>query len=221
MTTEAKKIASIGFVDTFENGHFTGWTYTNQKANQEITLKINSYFIRSIRADVTRQDVKNAGIDAEHCGFDFNIDLDDLPEDGCFISLHESVFDKPLENGTFRYQKGTLTQHATADESRELVPVKTYISVYESASTSLSHLTLLDLAISVLSDAPLSTFIAMSYLLILGRTPDPDGFHNYLQHQLSSNSEKRKFLLNMIDSAEFKTKRSIASATTDLEKYSA
>ena len=219
MDQTVKTAASIGFVDTYENGHFTGWTYTNIRDTQAVSLNINTHLIKTVLADLPRPDVKAAGLVVERCGFDFTIDLESLPADGCIISIQEPVFNKPLDKGTYRYSEGKLTLHTGGEINTDTISVNSYIKVTEAASACLTPLALLELAMSVLGKAPLSTFIAMSYFLILGRTPDPEGFHNSLRLDLSSTGSKNNFMLDMISSGEFQQKRSVAAAIHDLGKY--
>jgi hypothetical protein len=219
MTAEPKKIGSIGFVDTYENGHFTGWTYTNSRAEQKIIFKLNGHVITEVMANALRPDVKAAGIEQGNCGFNFKLNLEDLPKDGCFISMHESVFGELLGNGTFVCRNGIITPQTAMDFDPGLIPVSSYVSIYDAAGASQDSAALVDLCMEVLGRLPPNTLMAMSYLLLLGRIPDPEGFRGSLRHKVSSDLEKRHFLSNVIGSAEFVAKRSVAAATADVKKF--
>lgn len=220
MEQSATKIASVGVVDTFAKGHFTGWTYTSKDTPLSVGLYVNANLIKIIPADVLRPDVKAAGIKIERCGFDFKIDLDSLPSEGCSIELHEMVFDKPIENGRFEYALGLLTTVSKDKEpsAPQPIDVRTYVSLSSTTSANSSPQALVDMAIDVFRDMPNTTFVAMSYILVLGRTPDPDGFQGSMKANLVSEFGKREFLLNMINSDEFKNKRTISSAMNDVAK---
>lgn len=219
MSAESNKIGSIGFVDTYENGHFTGWTYTNSRSEQRIIFKLNGHLITEILANAPRPDVKAAGIEQANCGFNFKLDLRDLPKDGCFISMHESVFGGVLGNGSFVCRDGLITPQSTMDFEPARIPVSTYVSIYDAAGASQDSTALVELCMEVLGRLPTNTLMAMSYLLLLGRIPDPEGFRGSLRHKVTSDVEKRHFLSNVISSAEFVAKRSVAAATADLKKF--
>lgn len=212
---------SFGFVDTFEKGHFSGWCYTNTRLQQQILLKVNGQPIRTINANMYRDDVKSIGVPVAKCGFDLSIDLKDLPTDGCDISFHEPVFGEPLENGIFHCHAGTIARGSEGGQKTSLLGIQSYVKLFQSTDSAMTIMSFIELALKKLSTAPDSIFAAMSYLLILGRTPDPDGFHNSLQTDLSSNANRHAFLLNMVSSVEFTNKRSVAAAMIDLNKLKA
>lgn len=212
-------IRSIGFVDTFLNGHFTGWTYSKQSVEQHINLKINGSFLRKVLSNRNRPDVKAAGIEESQCGFNFTLRLSDLPSDGCVISLHEPILDTVLGGGRFLYKDGEIAPYEGENFAPRPLPIKTYLSIYDSTSSTEDTGDLLDASMNALAKAPPATLVAMAYLLILGRNPDPDGFKGSRKFQLFSDLEKRAFLSSMINSAEFATKRTVVSAKADLAKF--
>lgn len=218
MTKATIKVKSIGFVDTFENGFFTGWTYNNNNVDLSINVKINGCMVKTIPSNENRPDVKAAGIAEANCGFSFSLRKEDLPKDGCSISLHEGVFDTVLANGSIRYSDGEFIADANQEAHLDKLAISTYLGVYDSVGANQNISGLVKLSMEMLANLPPNSLVAMAYLLILGRIPDPIGFQGSLQNKLNSEVEKRAFLTTMISSAEFAAKRSIAAATLDLKK---
>lgn len=214
------KTVSFGFVDTYENGHFTGWCFTNTRPEQQVILKINGTPIRTINATMIREDVKNIGVPQPRCGFDFTINLQDLPANGCTLSFHETVFDNKLENGVFYCQSGTIKPSSNIESLGPPLGIRSYISLFQTTDSAISSSSFLDFAMDALESTSTSSFVAMCYLLVLGRTPDPVGFFNSLRPDLATDSGRREFLNKMVSSMEFKSKRSISTATLDLKKLS-
>ncbi|MBF8805685.1 DUF4214 domain-containing protein [Pseudomonas asiatica] len=223
MTTPSNKtpVMTIGFVDTFENGHFSGWCYTTSLEQQEVTLKINSHTIKKLHTNIIREDVsQQLKIEPTACGFNFSIKLDDLPTEGCTISFHEPTGEKLLNNGLFTYEHGKIIKGGPSKPHTLPLGIRAYTNILNSAKSDISTPSFIDVAIAKLRFASNSTFVALSYILILGRTPDPDGFLNSLRADLSSDASRRGFLANMVSSAEFQSKRTIAGAIRDLGKIS-
>lgn len=221
MTSNSVKPSStfIGFVDTFENGNFSGWCYDTEKKEQEIVLKINSNLVATIPATVIRTDVaQQLKIPPVACGFNFTLQIDKLPPEGCVISFHESTHHKILNNGTFTYEHGRLATGAIKPSYGHPLPISTYVDIVNSVKSDLSAENFVNFAVNKLKFASPANFVALSYILILGRTPDPDGFLNSLHTDLNTDSSRRDFLSKMVSSIEFNEKRTISNAMRDLAK---
>ncbi|WP_286953237.1 MULTISPECIES: DUF4214 domain-containing protein [unclassified Pseudomonas] len=210
----------IGFVDTYENGHFSGWYYSNRKDyRSEIELKINTHAIKTIKTNVHREDVaKQLGVDQASCGFNFVLDLANLPSDGCTISFHEPASGKPLNNGFFKYDSGKIMRVESIQKCPTMLGIKAYVEILQSAQSDMSAASFVKFACIKLRPYPDTSFVALSYMLILGRTPDPIGFLNSLHPDLSTDAGRNSFILTMVSSAEFKTKRTLSTAVADLNK---
>lgn len=217
-TSEKNNVVSFGFVDTHELGHFTGWCYTNSHEDQHVILKVNNQTIRPVRANVTRPDVKQIGVPNAQCGFDLNICSFELSPTGCIISFHDPVFGNLLENGKFYCHSGSVSKYSDSDHVDDMLSIKSYVKIFQTTESAMSTESFLNFALKKLRPTSPQTFVAMSYLLILGRTPDPEGFSSSLKSNLISDASRYDFLLSMINSVEFEKKRSIASATVDLGK---
>lgn len=219
-TDQKRQAVDIGFVDTYENGHFSGWYYSNHDDYQrEILLKINSHEIKRVQTNVERIDVaEQLGITQTSCGFNFVLDLVNLPTDGCTISFHDPLYGKQLNNGVFQYQSGKLLRTESTQTYRTQLEIKSYINILQAAQSGISSASFIKLACDKLRTQTDASFVALSYMLILGRTPDPIGFLNSLHPDLSTDAGRKAFITTMINSGEFNSKRSISLALADLGK---
>jgi len=209
----------FGIVDTFSSGLFTGWIYNSQLTKQTLLVKINSLTIREIEANLSRPDVQASGLAPEQCGFSFQLDLSDLPRSNCTLSLSDVGSGNLLENGVFTLLDGILTPGAASEVAGWTVPslsVKQYLKAQEDEvgdqNVAFVAKKVLD-SIEHLSD---NTFIALSYLLVLGRIPDPEGFLNSLRNGRLAGNAKYEFVFDMMRSEEFRRKRTPSLVLADL-----
>lgn len=215
----ASSQVSVGFVDTFENGNFSGWCYNNQHTEKTVILKINAHTVATIQTTIIRDDVtQQLKVEPTECGFNFTLHLHQLPSDGCTISFHEPVNEKILHNGLFTYEQGQLRKGAVDTSPSSKLSINAYIDILSAVKSDFSATTFIKFAIDKLRFATPETFVALSYILILGRTPDPDGFLNSLKADLSDDNNRRDFLHTMVSSHEFKQKRTFTNAMRDLAK---
>lgn len=221
MTSNSVKPSStfIGFVDTFENGNFSGWCYDTKRKEQETLLKINSKLVATIPATIIRTDVaQQLNIPPIACGFNFTLHINKLPSEGCVISFHESTHHELLNNGTFTYENGKLVKGAIKPWCGHPLSISTYVDIVNSVKSDLSTEDFVNFSVNKLKFASPANFVALSYILILGRTPDPDGFLNSLHTDLNTDISRQDFLSKMVNSVEFKEKRTVSSAMRDLAK---
>jgi hypothetical protein len=211
----------FGIVDTFSSGTFTGWIYNSLVAQQTLAVRINDLKVREVEANVLRPDVKAAGVAPEECGFAFQLDLQDLPADGCTLSLVDSTTNTPLENGIFTLLDGILTP-GLADGTTEvarlsLLSIKQYLKAQEEKFGEQTTTLVAKELLKAIEHLPTNTFVALSYLLILGRIPDPAGFQNSLTNGRFEGHARYQFVLEMMRSEEFRKKRTPNLVLADLQ----
>lgn len=210
---------SIGFVDSFENGNFSGWCYNNQGTQNTVILKINSSYVTTIQTTVLRSDVaEQLGVNPIECGFNFTFNIHDLPTEGCSVSFHEPINQAPLNNGFFKYERGQLAQTDNHEPTNSKISIDAYLKILNAVKSDISPANFVSFALNKLRSTTTENFVALSYILILGRTPDPDGFSNSLHADLVNENGRRNFLATMVGSEEFRSKRTISNAMRDLSK---
>ncbi|MEB2869658.1 hypothetical protein [Pseudomonas rhizosphaerae] len=210
----------FGIVDTFSSGTFTGWSYNSSVIKQTLTVKINDLKVREIEANILRPDVKAAGVAPEQCGFAFQLNIQDLPADGCILSLVDSTSGIQLENGIFTLLDGILTPgfpDNTAEVIRPSLSIKQYLKAQEDKFGDQTTALVAKDLLKAIEHLPINTFVALSYLLVLGRIPDPVGFQNSLSNGRFEGNAKFQFVLEMMRSEEFKKKRTPTLVLADLQ----
>lgn len=209
----------FGIVDTFSSGTFTGWIYNSLVTKQTLAVRINNLKVREVEANVLRPDVKAAGVAPEECGFAFQLDLQDLPADGCTLSLVDATTNTPLENGIFKLLDGILTPglaDATIEVARPSLSIKQYLKAQEEKFGEQTTALVAKELLKAIEHLPTNTFVALSYLLILGRIPDPAGFQNSLTNGRFEGHARYQFVLEMMRSEEFRKKRTPNLVLADL-----
>lgn len=212
-----RELDFIGFVDTYEKGAISGWKYSPTPDNKSILLRINQTIVKEVAAKNARPDVSTVGIPDALCGFNFNIKLTDLPSEGCTISILDKHSKLPLQNGIFSFKDGILDL-ITPGESplHKNIAINTYLMTQEIGGNEGDPMAVVQEILPKLRNLPKNTFVAMAYLLILGRIPDPDGFRTSLQSILVTDEHKKMFLYRVMGSVEFKKKRSFSAVRNDL-----
>lgn len=209
----------FGIVDTFSSGIFTGWIYNSLVEKQALAVRINDFKIREVEANVLRPDVKAAGLAPEQCGFAFQLDLRELPAGESTLSLVDSASNIPLENGIFMLLDGILTPSAadvTTEAARPSLSIKQYLKAQEDQFGDQSTALVAKELLKAIEHLPTNTFVALSYLLVLGRIPDPVGFQNSLINGRFEGHARYQFVLEMMRSEEFKKKRTPNLVLADL-----
>lgn len=209
----------FGIVDTFSSGLFTGWIYNNQLTKQILSVKINELKIREIEANLSRPDVQAAGLAPEQCGFSFQLHLNDLPKSQCTLSLTDLASGILLENGVFTLLDGVLTPGVaskTDDKVLSSLSIRQYLKAQEDEPGDQNIALVAKEILKSIEHLPDNTFIALSYLLVLGRIPDPEGFLNSLRNGQFEGSARYQFVSDMMRSEEFKRKRTPNLVLADL-----
>lgn len=210
----------FGIVDTFSSGTFTGWAYNRLAKKQTLIVKINDLKVREVEANLLRPDVKAAGLAPEQCGFAFQLDIQDLPTDGCTLSLVDSTSNILLENGIFTLLDGVLTPGSpdtTSDVIRPSLSIKQYLRAQDDKFGDQTTASVAKDLLKAIEHLPTTTFVALSYLLVLGRIPDPVGFQNSLSNGRFEGHARYQFVLEMMRSEEFKKKRTPNLVLADLQ----
>jgi len=208
----------IGFVDKYENLHISGWSYNPKTSKQTILITIDSTPIKKIASTKLRPDVAAAGFAPEQCGFEFSINLESLPKRDCIISISDPLTGNPLSNGTLLFSNGELVLATQKNQGRPKLTLSEYISAQQIERNLTTPNDIVNEFFNKLSEAPKGTFIAMAYLTILGRTPDQDGFSNKIKYLENSLTAKKNLIKDMINSTEFKSKRTLEAAFLDIQK---
>lgn len=209
----------IGFVDTYENGEISGWSYTSGIAQQKILVKVNGELVRTIEANKKRSDVASAGFAPEVCGFVFTIDVDAVFEGEYIVTLQDAYTGSLLKNGILKMSAGQvmLCNDLSTVKIKEL-SVREYISIADMSNSRIEECEFVDLFIDKLSNFPLNKFVAMCYLVILGRVPDPQGFGDKMRHMNNSVTSKKSLVIDMLSTEEFKKSSSMNDARIRLSK---
>lgn len=209
----------FGIVDTFSSGTFTGWSYNSSVEKQNVAVKINDLKVREIEANLSRPDVLAAGAAPERCGFAFQLDLQDLPDGECAISLVDLTTNTLLENGLFTLAEGILTPSTAAQNTSDVRPsltIRQYLKAQEEKAGDQGVALVAKEVLQSIDHLPANTFVALSYLLVLGRIPDPEGFLNSLKNGRFEGHARYQFILDMMRSEEFRKKRTPSLVLADI-----
>lgn len=209
----------FGIVDTFDSGTFTGWSYNSSVNKQVLVVRINDLKVREIEANLPRPDVQAAGVGPEQCGFAFQLDLSDLPAGECTLSIVDFASNILLENGLFTLLDGMLIPDSTKTitvQARPSLSIGQYLKVQEEKIGDQSAALVAKEILSAIEHLPTNTFVALSYLLVLGRIPDPAGFQNSLKNGRFDVHARFQFVLDMMQSEEFKKKRTSSLVLADV-----
>lgn len=209
----------VGFVDNYADGDISGWSYSAGVTEQKVLLKINGELARIIKAEKYRPDVAAAGVASDKCGFSFSVNLKNLSEGEYLLTLQDAHTEALLKNGILIASSGKLSlcqDFSTVNLST--LRVGEYVSTMEICNSQVEEKEFSELFWKKTSNLSTNSFIAMCYLVILGRVPDPQGFSDKIRNLGGSVEYKKNLILNMLRTEEFEKKSSIADAKLRLEK---